>query len=341
MQGNNLITFVKNIVYLQLFLIVIIAGVGIDFGGVKMVRPELLDHYGYRLTLPTVAINSKTAVDLVAINSVALAGQGKKTGLWPGQAGISIPQKLMAANLNIPVSRGEQVSAQKLQEIELPLEDNGEKYYEGKYYDSLKKCKVVLYCTHSSETYIPDSGKDRLDGKRGLVNNVAESIAQRLESGGIKAVFIDRIHDYPDYNKSYTASRETVKDLVNTEEKLVALFDIHRDHIPDMESAETVNIKGKMAARILIIVGTDERKDHPRWKENLAFAEKLYQQGEKMYPGLIKGVRTRPGTYNQEFFNHSLLLEFGTDFNSFSEAKHAAELFAQILLEVLEEEVVK
>lgn len=339
MQGNNLITFVKNIFYLQLFLIVIIAGVGIDFASVKTVRPELVEHYSLRLSLPTVAISPEMAVNLVAFNSVALAGQNKKAGLWPGQD--SIPQKLMAANLNITASRGEQVSVQKLQEIELPLVKNEKKDYEGKYYDALKDYKVVLYCTHSAESYIPDSGKDRLDGKRGLVNTVAGSIAGHLELGGIKAAFIDRIHDYPDYNKSYTASRETVKDIIKTEEKLAALFDIHRDHIPDTESAETVNIKGKMAARILIIVGTDERKDHPHWKENLAFAEKLYQQGEEMYPGLIKEIRTRPGTYNQEFFGHSLLLEFGTDFNSLSEAQHAAELFTEILLEVLEEELVK
>jgi stage II sporulation protein P len=56
---------------------------------------------------------------------------------------------------------------------------------------------------------------------------------------------------------------------------------------------------------------------------------------------LIKGVRTKSGTYNQEFFDHSLLLEVGSDYNSFAEAKYAGELFAQILLEVLEEETLK
>jgi len=35
MQGQNFINFLKNIVFLQLFLIVIIAGVGIDFAGIN------------------------------------------------------------------------------------------------------------------------------------------------------------------------------------------------------------------------------------------------------------------------------------------------------------------
>lgn len=339
MQSNNLFTFVKNILYLQLFLLVIIAGVGIDLGSTKLAQPLRLDRYSLRLRLPVVGVSPALAINLMGYNSVALAGEHTKAGLWLDQSKIG--QKLMAANLSIPVSRGEQV-VQKMEEFDLPLAKDGQNDYEGKYYDDLKDYKVVLYCTHSSESYIPDSGKDRVDdGKKGLVNSVAESIAGRLEFGGIKADVVNRIHDYPDYNKSYTSSRKTVQDLVSTEKNLAALFDIHRDHIPEAESAETVNIKGKMAARVLIIVGTDERKDHPHWKENQAFAEKIYRQGEKMYPGLIKGVRTRPGSYNQEFFNRSLLLEFGTDYNSLAEAEHTAELFAEILLEVLEEEVSK
>lgn len=339
MKGNNLINFIKNIFYLQLFLVVIIAGVGIDFDDWSGYFN--FDRYNWRLPWPTVAIDSDLAAELVAFNNVALAGQSKRAGLWLEQGGLEIPQKLMAANFNIPVSRSEPASIQEAWETRLSLDKQEKKDYAGKYYDSLKDYKVVLYCTHSSESYIPDSGQASLEGQKGLVNAVAGSMAESLAAGGIKAAAIDRIHDYPDYNKSYTNSRETVKEAVNGEKNLAALFDIHRDHIPKAESAETISINGQMAARILIIVGTDERKYHPRWRENLAFAENLYQQGEKMYPGLIKGIRSRPGTYNQEFFDRSLLLEFGTDFNSLAEARHAAELMAEIVLEVLEEEMTK
>ncbi|MFA7149179.1 MAG: stage II sporulation protein P, partial [Syntrophomonadaceae bacterium] len=235
---------------------------------------------------------------------------------------------------NIPESN------KSLADINLPFDQDEDKQ-EIKYYQALEDYQVVVYCTHSAETYIPDSGKARCDGERGLINNVAGVISTQLQSAGMKADFIDSIHDYPDYDKSYTNSRETVKKILDSKEKLLALFDVHRDSIPGKESADTINVRGKKAARILIIVGTDERKEHPHWKSNLAFAESLYQQGEQMYPGLIKGVRTKSGTYNQEFFDHSLLLEVGSDYNSFAEAKYAGELFAQILLEVLEEETLK
>ncbi|MDD4561774.1 MAG: stage II sporulation protein P [Syntrophomonadaceae bacterium] len=344
MQGQNFINFLKNIVFLQLFLIVIIAGVGIDFAGINRAGLEQADKLSLRLSPIAIGISPKTAINLFALNSVALAGQNAKADRWLVEFRREMPETLMVANLQLPASRGQRVnipeSNKSLADINLPFDQDEDKQ-EIKYYQALEDYQVVVYCTHSAETYIPDSGKARCDGERGLINNVAGVISTQLQSAGMKADFIDSIHDYPDYDKSYTNSRETVKKILDSKEKLLALFDVHRDSIPGKESADTINVRGKKAARILIIVGTDERKEHPHWKSNLAFAESLYQQGEQMYPGLIKGVRTKSGTYNQEFFDHSLLLEVGSDYNSFAEAKYAGELFAQILLEVLEEETLK
>ncbi|HHV15873.1 MAG TPA: stage II sporulation protein P [Gelria sp.] len=337
MHGQNFINFIKNIILLQLLLIVIIAGVGIDFTIINKVKLEGLPQAAIRIR-PGVAIN------LLALNSVALAGHNNKAEHWLAEFKREMPENLMVANLQVPVSRGQQVTRpmthKSLADINLPFGQDKNKL-ETKYYQSLEDYQVVLYCTHSAETYIPDSGKARCDGERGLVNSVAAVIGTQLQLAGMQADFIDTIHDYPDYDKSYTNSRETVKKTLDSKKRLLALFDIHRDSIPGKESADTINVRGKKAARILIIVGTDERKEHPHWQDNLAFAKKLYHKGEEMYPGLMKGVRTKSGTYNQEFFDHALLLEVGSDYNSFAEAKYAGELFAHILLEVLEEEVLR
>jgi stage II sporulation protein P len=119
----------------------------------------------------------------------------------------------------------------------------------------------------------------------------------------------------------------------------LAVFDIHRDNIPGLKEAERAKINNKNAAPILIIVGTDARKKHPNWQKNFDFAQKLKNQGDKMYPGLIKGVRTLEGTYNQEYFDHALLLEFGSDINRVEECYYSGELFADVVLEVLKEEI--
>jgi stage II sporulation protein P len=340
MQGHNFINFLKNIVFLQLFLIVIIAGVGIDFAGINRARLDGINKFSFRLSPPVIGIRPEIAINLFALNSVALAGQNAKADRWLLEFRREMPENLMIANLQLPASRGQRLNIQEsnksLADILLQQEKDKPNI---KYYQSLESYQVVLYCTHSSETYIPDCGKACYDGERGLVNNVAGVISTQLQLAGMQADFIDSMHDYPDYDKSYTNSRETVKKILDSHEKLLALFDVHRDSIPGKESADTISVRGKKAARILIIVGTDERKEHPHWKRNLAFAESLYQKAEQMYPGLIKGVRSQSGTYNQEFFDHALLLEVGSDYNSFAEAKYAGELFTEILLEVLEEEI--
>ena len=81
---------------------------------------------------------------------------------------------------------------------------------------------------------------------KGLVNEVARSISESLSKRGLQAEFDDRIHDFPDYNKSYTNSRNGTK-ILQSNNKLLALFDIHRDSIPGLEKAETVEIDGKKA----------------------------------------------------------------------------------------------
>ena len=211
---------------------------------------------------------------------------------------------------------------------------------ENDYFSLFKGYVITLYCTHSGETYVPNSGKSRVEGGLGLINQVAIHLGASLKEKGLQTKFIDTVHDYPEFQKSYTNSRKTVARVMAAEgQKMLALFDIHRDSIPGATEGQQIKVKGRNAAPILIVVGTNERENHPHWRENLEFAQRIYEEGEKLYPGLIKGVRTKSGTYNQEFFKHALLLEFGTDYNTLEECYYSSELFADVLLSVLEEAV--
>ncbi|MDO4540581.1 MAG: stage II sporulation protein P [Syntrophomonadaceae bacterium] len=196
---------------------------------------------------------------------------------------------------------------------------------------AFKNKTILTYCTHSSESYIPDSGVARQEGQAGLINTVAERMDRQLRRYGFKARHDDAIHDAPSYNDSYANSRSTVERLLADSRNTVALFDIHRDSIPGADDGGTVTIKGNEAAQILIIVGTDGVRAHPHWEQNYAFAQELYRLGEEKYPGLIRGVRTHPGSYHQEYHTGALLLEMGNDQNTLEEAIYAAELFAGLL----------
>ena len=292
-----------------------------------------------------ITIDETTCINIIKKTSFALAGDTKST-IDSDYIKSTIPQQLLTANIQAlgispsrfvqaSVSRNDSTSKQLLPNNLMPAAVNTRAVD----YERLKRCSVVFYCTHSSETYIPDSGVANLKGGgAGLVNRVAGLIASHLNKNGVKSRFIDTIHDYPNYNESYTNSRVTVKEVLKGDYDQLWLFDVHRDSIPGLVEAQRVMINGKNAAPILIIVGTNERKEHPHWRENLALAEKIQSTGEKMYPGLIKGIRTKAGTYNQEFHPQSLLLEFGSDYNSLAETSYSAELLANIILEILKGE---
>ncbi len=194
---------------------------------------------------------------------------------------------------------------------------------------------VAIYCTHNAETYLPDDNRTHSKSERGLINDVGLALAMNLSQLKFRAVFVDTVHDSPDYSKSYINSRETVEQLLEEEDNWGAIIDVHRDSIPQQNSPWVVDIKGKKAAQILIIVGSDQRKTNSKWKKNLQFAEKISHEAQQRYPGLIRGVRVKPGTYNQDLYSPTILLEIGNENNSLEQAKYGVSLFAEILALVL------
>ncbi|MGE5544623.1 MAG: stage II sporulation protein P [Bacillota bacterium] len=194
---------------------------------------------------------------------------------------------------------------------------------------------VAIYCTHSSETYLPDDDRAHSDSERGLINDVALELAKGLSQLSFRAVFVDTVHDSPEYTESYVKSRETVKQLLEEDSNWGVIIDVHRDSIPGQKTAAVVDVNGKKAAQMLIVVGSDQRKNNPEWEKNLEFAEKLYNEAENNYPGLVRGVRVKPGTYNQDLYSPAILLEVGNEYNSLEEAKYGITLFTEILARVL------
>ncbi|PKM76004.1 MAG: hypothetical protein CVU90_14725 [Firmicutes bacterium HGW-Firmicutes-15] len=346
MKGRNFFAFLRGIIFIQVFLVAIIAGLSVDINlqyveGLKLSSTE-------RILVPfsKLQINERQSEILFQENNVLLAGVNRIPDkiLEDEYYASTIPENIIGSHIQALAfaDRSNEKLVTNLEEdVDLtPIveEESEEKVpLDSETLARFKKSQVFMYCTHSAESYIPDSGQARLDGKRGLINQVAATMEGALNEKGLNAQFVNTIHDYPDYNTSYTNSRATVNKIVQTNKNILALFDIHRDSIPGQGKASTVKVKGENCAQILIVVGTNERKPHPNWQQNRQFAEQLYQQAEKMYPGLIKGVITKAGTYNQEFHAHALLLEFGSDINSLEEVNRSARLFADVLVEVLKE----
>jgi len=193
---------------------------------------------------------------------------------------------------------------------------------------------IALYNTHTSETFELTDGLAHLKGKAGGIALVTGEIKKVIEEEyGIPVVYSDKLHD-TSFNKSYAESEKTVKQLLEGNPDLEMLFDIHRDGAVTREQS-LVTIHGQQVARILIIVGTDARADHPGWRENLDFARKIAAKMDNMYPGLSRGITTKEGRYHQQYSPRALLVEIGSAKNATDEAIASGRLFANVVVAVL------
>ncbi|MCG9967028.1 stage II sporulation protein P [Pelotomaculum terephthalicicum JT] len=189
---------------------------------------------------------------------------------------------------------------------------------------------VIIYNTHTGETYSMTDRAERLDGRQGGIVTVAAALQETLESKyGIKVARSDRIHD-ADYNASYLESEKTLKEMLAANPEARVVFDIHRDAAKSREQS-LVKINGENVAPLLFITGA-------RMSSNYAFAAKLSAETNKMYPGLSLGVRVKTSNYNQYLHPHAVLVEIGTSKNSVEEAVRSAVLFADAVARVIMEE---
>ncbi|WP_338834211.1 hypothetical protein MHLNE_05850 [Moorella humiferrea] len=195
---------------------------------------------------------------------------------------------------------------------------------------------VAIYNTHNAESYQPSEGQAKFPGKNGGVSQVAAILAETLSKDyGIPVVRSTTIHDYPDFTRAYTNSEKTLKKMLAENPSVLVALDIHRN--AGLPAPPVAEIQNQRVAQVLIIVGSSARLEHPNWRQNEAFARRLAQKMDELYPGLCLGVRVQEGRYNQHLHPRALLLEMGSDNNTLEEAERAARLVARVLAVIIEE----
>ena len=105
-----------------------------------------------------------------------------------------------------------------------------------------------------------------------------------------------------------------------------ALFDVHRDGIPDAAEYET-EINGEPATMVRLLVG----RSNPNSQENRQFAVQLKSVADEYYPGLVKDIFIGKGNYNQEILPDSVLLEFGTHVSDKEQVLTSTKYMADVI----------
>lgn len=212
--------------------------------------------------------------------------------------------------------------------------------------ENSKKVQVLIYHTHTSESYLDcDVGYyysdyyPRTSDSRYNVTRVGDEITNELQKAGIGVVHDTTIHD-TSYNGSYARSRATVEKYLKKYPDIKVTLDIHRDSIGDSKYKvkPTFTYKGKKGAQIMIMSGYNAYEDFnfPDWNYNLRFALRIQQTCESKYGGMTRPMNFGNFAYNMNINTGSLLIEVGTDSNTLDEAMYSGKLLGKALAEVLQ-----
>ncbi len=184
-----------------------------------------------------------------------------------------------------------------------------------------KKTTVAIYHTHSDESYVPNDGKESINGNGGIYD-VGQSLSTRLKQLGFNVIYNKNNHNPHDIN-AYNRSRRTAASLLK--QRPDAVIDVHRDAVPPGQYEANVN--GKEVTKIKLVVGNQ----NPNMKTNLEFAKRIKSVMDKKEPGLSNGIYIGKGDYNQDLSPRAMLIEVGAHTNNKNEAIKGVKLFADTL----------
>lgn len=198
------------------------------------------------------------------------------------------------------------------------------------------KPQVIIYHTHSSESYQPYSaGNFHRQEEAGTVREVGNVMTAELNRLGIAVVHDKTIHDSPSYNESYDKSLATVTALMKKYPSAEVIIDLHRDAAAYTGNVgETMTIEGEKAAKYKLVVG----QNNDNYSQLMAFANKVNAAADEMYPGFSGRIIEKEYRYNEYIADKYLLLEVGNNQNNIKEVRKTGKYFARVLAKVLEEE---
>ena len=212
--------------------------------------------------------------------------------------------------------------------------------------------QVLLVHTHTTESYAEKDSDSyskkynpRTTDKSESVVAVGDEIEKKLNAAGIRTLHITTYHDYPEYTGAYNRARETIKKYLKKYPSIEMVIDVHRDSMTQDDGTKikpTATVNGKKAAQVMIIKGCDNegKLDFDGWRDNSIIAVQLQKQMADKYEGLARPLYFAPFRYNMDLTPNSLLIEFGTDVNTLSEARYSGQMVGNCLVNVLEKYVV-
>ncbi len=208
-----------------------------------------------------------------------------------------------------------------------------------------KDVKVLIFNTHSSEIY-----KDSKNSKEGVVGLSYELQKVLKEKYGINAMVHEGVYDSVNGQSqilgAYQRMSPDVEKVLAENPSIEVCIDIHRDGLPD-DIHLVSNINGKQTAQIMFVNGLSKVLDangtlidaqdipNPNLETNLSFSLALKLKANEMYPSFARKIYLHAYRYSLFMKPKSILVEVGSQTNTFQECKNAMEPLADILADTL------
>ena len=170
------------------------------------------------------------------------------------------------------------------------------------------------------------------------VVRLGEELSKFLTNKGFEVIHDTSYHDYPSYSGSYERSLETIQEILNENQDIQIVIDLHRDAVGDGASyGPTVKIDGQSVAQIMLVVGTDGGGlEHPNWRQNIKTAIKIQETANLLYPGLFRPIIVRNSRYNQHVTPGAFIIEVGATGNTLEQALTSMKYLAKVMSEVIQ-----
>ncbi len=202
--------------------------------------------------------------------------------------------------------------------------------------------QILIYHTHSQEDFADSIAGDSST----TIVGVGEYLATVLtETYGYNVIHncdtYDLVDGELDRNKAYSEALKGVSAILEEYPSIEVVIDLHRDGI-DGEKMTTM-INGKETARFMFFNGLSRTAKNgeisylynPYIQDNLAFSLQLQLKAAAYYPDVIRPIYLKGYRYNLHLRPRSLLIEVGSQKNTYQEAQNAMDVLADLLNKVL------
>ena len=203
--------------------------------------------------------------------------------------------------------------------------------------------QILIYHTHSQETFADSRPGERADTVIGLGDDLQELLEKQY---GYEVLHITEAFDMKEgcleRSRAYNYAEPVIAAALEEHPSIQVVIDLHRDGVNGSKRLVT-EINGKPTAQIMFFNGLSRTKEsgeltslpNPYQAENLAFSFQMEYEAKQYYPGFSRCIYLKGYRYNLHLRPRSVLLEAGAQTNTVEEVKNAMGPFADILHKVL------